>query len=313
MNKKAFVYFDDIIWLFRDLTRERPKSLFDHFYLKYFKEAHDKYGFKVQMNVFYRTDYFYGMDEFNLSEMTDAYKNEFRENSDWLKFGFHALQEFPDYPLINSRYEDVKKEFEMIRREVIRFAGEESFSYGVCSHWRPISREGCLALADGGIKIINATGGEVREYTGDPSTLPYGHALRLLNNRQPETKIFTRISRDAAISNSLCGFNHITTEQLEETRCNLGAVWNDEVKVWFKQLLSHGRMLNLSRMEDIDEEYGEMIGDEFISFASHEQYFYPDYLAYQPDLGEKLLKVCKMFADNGYEFLFPTDMIKDKA
>ncbi len=49
MNKKTYFYFDDVIWLFRDLTREKPKSIFDHYYLKIFKEAHEKYGMKVQM------------------------------------------------------------------------------------------------------------------------------------------------------------------------------------------------------------------------------------------------------------------------
>ena len=67
MNKCTFFYFDDVIWLFRDLTRQKYDSIFDHLYLKTFKEAHEKYGMKVQMNVFYRTDYFYGMDDFCLA------------------------------------------------------------------------------------------------------------------------------------------------------------------------------------------------------------------------------------------------------
>lgn len=71
-GKKAFYYCDDVIWLFRDLTRQRPKSLFDNPFLRLMKEAHDKYGMKVQLNCFYRTDFFYGTDEFTLKEMTDV-------------------------------------------------------------------------------------------------------------------------------------------------------------------------------------------------------------------------------------------------
>lgn len=41
-GKKAFYYCDDVIWLFRDLTRQRPKSMFDNLFLKHMKEAHDK-------------------------------------------------------------------------------------------------------------------------------------------------------------------------------------------------------------------------------------------------------------------------------
>ena len=44
--------------------------------MKILKELHEKYGLKVQLNLFYRTDFYYGNDEFTLAEMTDAYKKE---------------------------------------------------------------------------------------------------------------------------------------------------------------------------------------------------------------------------------------------
>ena len=58
--KKAYFFIDDTIWVFRDLTRKRPASLFDNPFMKMLKGAHDKYGMKVQLNVFYRTDTYYG-------------------------------------------------------------------------------------------------------------------------------------------------------------------------------------------------------------------------------------------------------------
>ena len=54
-------------------------------FLKLMKEAHDRYGMKVQLNCFYRLDFFYGTDEFTLGDVTDAYKAEFEAASDWLK------------------------------------------------------------------------------------------------------------------------------------------------------------------------------------------------------------------------------------
>lgn len=307
--KKTFFYFDDVIWLFRDLTRHKQNSIFDHFYLKVFKEAHEKFGMKVQMNVFYRTDYFYGMDDFNLSEMTDAYKEEFKANSDWLKFGFHARQEFPDYPFVNISYEDMKLDFERIKNEVVRFAGEESFSSAVCSHWRPISKAGCRALADCGIQIINCTGGDVKEWE-DGVPLPYGHDARLLHHRQPETKIFTRPGLNKAIANSVCSYNHLTAKQLEETNCNIKAIYDDRIGVYFKQLLTHGAVVNLSKLEEMEEEYKPMLSCDFATFGGHEQYFYPDYFAYQNDHGEKLLKACEIMTKNGFEFIFAQDLIE---
>ena len=94
MSKQTYFYIDDVIWLFRDLTRQAPKSIFDNAFMKMLKNAHDKYGLKVQLNVFYRTDFYYGNDEFTLADMTDAYKAEWDANSDWIRFGFHSKQEF---------------------------------------------------------------------------------------------------------------------------------------------------------------------------------------------------------------------------
>jgi hypothetical protein len=115
---------------------------------------------KVQLNIFLRTDFYYGNDEFCLSEMPDCYKDEFTAASDWLKFGFHSKQEFPDYPFVNASYEDVKALLDETKAEVFRFAGEKSFAYAVVPHWLPISREGCHALKDCGVKITSATIGD---------------------------------------------------------------------------------------------------------------------------------------------------------
>ena len=82
MNKKASFFIDDVLWVFRDLTREQPASLFDNPYMKTLKDAHDKYGVKTQLNVFYKTSFWYGADEFSLSDDTvisqsllDKYEN----------------------------------------------------------------------------------------------------------------------------------------------------------------------------------------------------------------------------------------------
>jgi hypothetical protein len=95
-GRKVCYYCDDVIWLYRDLARQRPKSLFDNPFLKNLKEAHGRYGLKVQLNSFWRTDFFYGMDEFTLAEMPDTWKKEWRENRDWPGIGLHSPPEVSD-------------------------------------------------------------------------------------------------------------------------------------------------------------------------------------------------------------------------
>ena len=154
MKKISCFYTDDVIWCLRDVARNRPNSIFDQPFFAMIKRAHDDFGMTMQLNLFYRTDFFYGGEEFTLRDMPDCYKAEFEENSDWLRFTFHAKQEFPDYPYINAKYEDVKRDCKDIFDEIRRFAGEASISHAVIPHWMPISREACMALADSGVRNL---------------------------------------------------------------------------------------------------------------------------------------------------------------
>ena len=79
--------------------------------------------------------------------------------------------------------------------------------------------------------------------------------------------------------------------------------------VYFKQLLTHGTVVNLSTLEDM-EEYKPLISCEFETFGGHEQYFYADYFAYQKNHGEKLLKACEIMSRNGFEFIFAQDVLE---
>lgn len=310
MQKKVYFYIDDVIWCLRDITRQTPKSIYDNEFFKGLKEAHDKYGFKVQLNIFNRQDFFYGGDEFCLNDVTDRYKAEFTEASDWLKFGFHAKQEFPDYPYINADYKDVKSDIDYVKREIKRFACEESFAHGCTTHWLPISKDGCRALRDGGITILNSSYGDTAEYEGDPNVLPYGHAGRLLQNRKPETKLFTRQTRDVAIAHSLCGYNHLTNEEGMLCFGNFKTIYNEELGLHLKRF-GVGLCLNHCT-SDIVKEIAEGLVEkdyEYIGYAVHEQYFYPDYYAYQPDYMEKLHLAAKIFSEAGYEHFFVEELV----
>ncbi len=310
MKKTAYFFIDDVIWCLRDLTRTKPKSIFDVPFLKMLKKAHDKYGLTAQMNLFYRTDFFYGNDEFTLAEVPDTYKAEWEANSDWLKMAFHAKQEFPDYPYVNASYEDVKANYEAIINEIKRFAGEKSVAHAVIPHWLPISKEGCQALYDCGVRIISPSYGERTEYTGDATVLPYGHAQRLLHNRKPETKLFTRMTKTPGISSSICAYNHISQKASDETRGTFKAVKDKETNLWFKSL-GGGPCVNNSSLEDFKPAYEKRNGEEFIGTGTHEQYFYSDYFNYQPDTEEKVMEMARVMHELGYTYITADELIKN--
>lgn len=311
MKKYAYFFIDDVIWSMRDITRQMPASIFDIPFMSMLKKAHDLYGLTVQLNLFYRTDFYYGNDEFTLSDMTDAYKAEWEANSDWLKLAFHAKQEFPDYPYVNASYEDVKANYEAIINEIKRFAGEKSIAHAVVPHWLPISKEGCQALYDCGVRILSPSYGERTEYTGDPTTLPYGHAGRLLQNKKPETMLFTRKTKDKAISKSICAYNHITEEQHDAIYGTLKSIKDEVTGMYFKNL-GGGPTVNLNSLEDFRPAYDRLDGNEFIGTGTHEQYFYENYYAYQPDTEAKILKMAEILHNKGYKYIVADDLIPEE-
>jgi len=308
-GKKAAFFIDDAIWFLRDLARQKPKSLFDNAFLKPLKEAHDRYGLKLQINLFYRTDFYYGLDEFTLAEVPDSYKAEWQANKDWLKLGFHSLQEFPDYPWVNIDYDDVKRFFAMTKSQVDRFAGEGVFTTALVPHWCPMSKDGCRALKDCGIKLMECSVGPRYRYDGVRSRLPYGHAMRIENNRKPETAFFWRDSRDASILASVCSYNHISKSQEDATKHSLKYVIDPDTGMAFKHLFNDAPVLNLVDVPTLKADTAKLLGREMLVFSDHEQYFFKEYFAYQSDYMEKVMVMSRMMNENGYQFIFIEDLV----
>lgn len=306
MVKKVQFFIDDVIWLFRDLTRERPRSMFDNKYMAMLKRAHDEYGVKVQLNVFYRTSFWYGDDEFSLSDMTDAYKKEWEEASDWLKLGFHSKEEWPDYPYVNADYDLVNNNFNLIRNEVIRFAGENTFAKSVVPHWCPISREGVIALADNGIKVTYATYGVKEEFSGNQNDLPYGHSFRLIHNKKPETGVYKKVTRDLAIATALCSYNHVPEDVYMASMGKFTSIKDPVLDMNYTTAAQ--AVLNLIPLDILEDELSKFTDQEYLSIGNHEQYYYSDYYAYQPDYPEKIYTMGKVMKEAGFEFIFAEDL-----
>jgi hypothetical protein len=310
-GKRAAFYIDDVIWVFRELAATKPKSCWDHRFLGHLKEAWEKYGLKTQLNVFYRDDFYYGARtaSFTLEDMPDIWRDEFQAAKEWLRFGFHSLQEFPDYPWINASYDDVKYTWDITKREVERFAGPGTFAYAVTPHWGPMSKEGCIALKDCGAKVVWVSRGKRWEYDGNRSILPYGHAQRIENFRKPETAVYWRGGGGDDISVSACGYNHLMAKEVAVTRGTYNWVHDKSTGVNFKAFSLGGTCLNLLELKDVEKAMAQHGNPEFYVHATHEEYFYKHYFAYQPDYCKKTLVAAKWIHDQGYKYAFIEDSV----
>ncbi|MCD6219561.1 hypothetical protein J7K43_04150 [Candidatus Calescamantes bacterium] len=141
---------DDNIFFLKDIAQKGYPSLFDCFYLKGLRELHRKYGTKFALNIFYASE-----DGFTLSQFPDKYKEEWKDNSHWLKLSFHAYKEFPDRPYQYAPFQKLAQDFDKVREEIIRFAGEETYAPTTVVHWGMVPPEGLKVLKERGVKALS--------------------------------------------------------------------------------------------------------------------------------------------------------------
>ena len=267
---------DDNILFLANITAHKDEytSIFDDPYLAVYKKAHDLYGAKVHLNLFYAFDreaaaYFSAeRPDFDLSMVTDKFKDEWRANADWLKLAFHSRAEWPAAPYKQADGATVTADYEAIRREVLRFAGEETFSNDVTTvHFGATSMEALLALRDLGLKGL---AGYFRlNKAGNPS-----------------------VSYHAPVPLAL----HVGERDF----------WQDtELGITFGRI---DLVLNETPLDKTLAELEQILAvptrSGFVSLMIHEQYFYSDYAAYLPDFEARVLEPVRRLAELGYTGAF---------
>lgn len=136
---------DDVIEPLRDLSENDYTSIFDQPSFAWLKHLNEKYGFVVTLQLFSEST------DWDLSQMTDKYADEFRRNSNWLRFAFHARNDTIDYSVTTK--EVAFNDYSKFTREVKRFAS----SYNIDNMPR-ISMFKCSKDAALGFKQAGARG-----------------------------------------------------------------------------------------------------------------------------------------------------------
>ena len=280
--KKYRLSSDDNIRFLKELSEGQYASIFDHPYLAVYKKAHDLYGAKVHLNLFYALDEessaHFGSKPayFDLSMMTDRYKEEFRANSHWLKLAFHSRSEFPDYPYRTTDGSVICKDCMDVCREICRFAGKECLSTSATVHWGSANRESVRALRVLGLTSLTGyfikakDGTPLVSYYIDPNMVDHIGSRDFWMDAQ-EDMIYGRID---------CVLNNATLSD---------------------------------RIQMVEKVAEDPHRGGFVSLMIHEQYFYKDYAGYLPDFEERILEACKILYAKGYSGSHITDVIPPKG
>ncbi len=270
-SDKYRISVDDNILFLQDLTKNQEKytSIFDNSYLAIYKKAHDTYGTKVHINLFYAYNedamaYFKEHKEyFDLSMMTDRYKTEFEQNADWLRFSIHSHAEFPPRPYAFASRETIDADIRKIHREIRRFAGDACLSNVCTTHFGSGNREVVRVLRSHGYRAL--TGYFTLDGKGDPLVAYY-----------------------------------YTPEEIAHVEHR--DFWRDEEQdVTFGRIDTVLNTLNpdnlISTLEAIKADNGRR---GFLSMLIHEQYFYTDYRNHLPYFEDLIMNACRFAHENGY-------------
>lgn len=261
---------DDNILFLCDINEHKDEytSIFDNPYLAIYKKAHDLYGAKVHLNLFYefddtaRKNFSTSRPYFNLSMMTDKFKDEFTANADWLKLAFHSNSEFPDSPYDNAVPEKIVEDCIRVHREIIRFAGKDSISNSTTTHWGSGNIECMRALRSLGYTSFT---GYFDTYCGKGLVSYY-------------------------VPVEIC--EHINKRDF----------WCDTNEDIFYGRID--RVTNLGSLESVMDTVKEVCADPhrggFVSLMIHEQFFHSDYCGYLPDFEARILEPCRYLYEHGY-------------
>ena len=261
-TKRFALSVDDNIWWLQDLTDNDYASLFDNPYLAVYKEAHDLYGVKVRLNLFYATNRRGGFD---LSRMTDRYKDEFLANHDWLHLAFHSDFEHPGDPYSASTYAKLKYDYDHINAEVRRFAGYD------------LDRCTTIHFGSGNRQVVRAI-----RARGVRTLMGYME----LRNGKPSVSYYLTPEEIAKVNEY--GFWKDHGEDMIFGR--IDAVMNLYQPDGIVQRL--------------DECLARFPKNGYVEIMIHEQYFYEDYRAYMPNYRERVLTGCRWCVEHGYRPMF---------
>ncbi|MBE6375475.1 MAG: hypothetical protein E7050_03315 [Lentisphaerae bacterium] len=262
---------DDVIFTLREIAQSRPASLFDHFYLRNMKTLHDKYGMKITLNLFHDDL----RSNFTLAQFPDTYKQEWIDNSDWLKLSFHAKAEFPDRPYQNAEVEQLIAEYDEVCNEIIRFAGAETFIAPPNIHWAMVKPAALPLLRKRGLKFLGGLFVNARTRIGE--------------------------STDDAISCDI-GYFRGDDDSLFLSQKQLFYDFANDICFGTEAIVC-----NLEEMPELERKLASLIADsnnEALHLLSHEQYSYPFYESYLPDHDQRLALTVKMLSEAGFEFVF---------
>ncbi len=260
-------YIDDHSFFFRDILQKNYKSIFDCFYLAKLRQLHREFGVKINLNCFNTTP----ERDFRLSMFPDKYKPEFEDNEHWLRLAFHSENEFPNIPYKNATPEELAADFDLVAGELKRIAGR-AYTAGLQIHWADVPPSCYQVLADRGVKMLPTRG------------------------RKPDSP-----------ERKICDY-HLPDDVLEYLYYNQGWMHFESGLIFYTGSTGTREWTpvekTVPRLLAVIENPAK---SHLLNIAGHEQYWWPFYKNFVPDLYERYATAFRFVLDRGYQPIWIED------
>lgn len=137
---------DDVIGSLLWLDRTSAQSIFDSYTFAFAQWLYKEYQIPTTCNCLYSDG------TKNLSMVSEKYRNEFEECSDWLKFSFHGWNYEKNYAEVG--YDEAFTDLTIVESEILRICGRRSLSRNIRTHFFSGSEAAMLAWKHAGIKVF---------------------------------------------------------------------------------------------------------------------------------------------------------------
>ncbi len=206
---------------------------------------------------------YYETSGFNLSQMPDKFRAEWQANADWMRLSFHARANDPARPYLHSSPEQIRQDYRAVIREIERFAGKEVLGPVTTIHWGATTQAAARALRQEGVRVMLGV---------DPFRDDMPHVGYYLSIPQ----MHYMLGRD---------------------------YWKDtEEDILF---LHHDIVVNTITPDKIDAYLDRVAADphesEVMELIIHEEYFDPEYRAYEPDFRQRVERAIQWVTRHGYK------------
>ncbi len=260
-------YIDDHSFFFRDICKNDHKSIFDCFYLAKLRQLHRDFGVKINLNCFNTTP----ERDFSLALFPDKYKSEFEDNAHWLRLAFHAENEFPNIPYLNATPEQLAADFDLVAKELKRIAGR-AYTAGLQIHWADVPPSCYQVLADRGVKMLPTRG-------------------RLPDSRQRK----------------ICDY-HLPDDILEYLHYQQGWMHFETGLIFYDAFTGTREWTPLEKTGPaLLERIENPAKSHLLNIVGHEQYWWPFYKNFVPDIYDRYAMAFRFVLDRGYQPIWIDD------